>query len=116
MQALADTLQFQQVSNFSGQLDLFIGPQQANPTDFLEIQPNRVFGVMLLFGLRPPSGGSSFAGFGISIYRSIRGFILIIFFKIHFLAVRQVIGSFGRQIEFEYVVGLGHAAFLMLLN
>ena len=37
--------QLKQVSNFAGQLDLFIGPQQADAADLLEVNPDRVFGV-----------------------------------------------------------------------
>ena len=37
--------QLKQVSNFAGQLDLFIRPQQADAADLLEVNPDRVFGV-----------------------------------------------------------------------
>ena len=41
-------LEIEQVSDLASQLNLFVGPQQADATDLLEVNPDRIFGVNAL--------------------------------------------------------------------
>ena len=38
-------LEIEEIGDFAGQFDLFVGAQQADPPDFLQINPDGVFGV-----------------------------------------------------------------------
>ena len=62
-------LEIEKIGNFAGQFDLFVGTQQADPTNFLEINPDGVFGVNA-FGADLDAG----QGFGLGFLLSSCGF------------------------------------------
>ena len=59
----------EKIGDFAGQFDLFVGTQQADPTDFLQINPDGVFGVNA-FGTDLDAG----QGFGLGFLLSSCGF------------------------------------------
>ena len=62
-------LEIEKIGNFAGQFDLFVGTQQADPPDFLQINPDGVFGVNA-FGADLDAG----QGFGLGFLLSSCGF------------------------------------------
>ena len=62
-------LEIKKIGNFAGQFDLFVGTQQSNPADFLQINPDGVFGVN---AFRPDLDAGQ--GFGLGFFLSGCGF------------------------------------------